>query len=91
LLTLLHPADIPDNIVDFVKMCSKQDSQIRARAAERKSGRWVGRNKKSDNANNTTSASEVLLAGPVAGYYSPAPMDLSALKGRKITLDERVR
>jgi hypothetical protein len=35
----LQHADTPDNIVDFVKMCSKQDSQIRARAAEKKSGR----------------------------------------------------
>jgi hypothetical protein len=33
-----HPADMPDKIVDFIKMCSKRDSQIRARAAEKKSG-----------------------------------------------------
>jgi hypothetical protein len=29
---------MPDNIVDFVKMFSKQDSQFRARAAEKNSG-----------------------------------------------------
>src|SRR6202158_1200193 len=35
----LTSAEIPDNITDFVKMCSKRDAQIRARAAEKKSGR----------------------------------------------------
>jgi hypothetical protein len=87
----LQHADLPDNIVDFVKMCSKRDSQIRARVAERKSGRWEGGYKKPDNTNNTTSAPEVSPAGTVAGYHGPAPMDLSALKGKKITPEERKR
>jgi hypothetical protein len=85
----LQHADMPDKMVDFVKMCSKQDSQIRATAAEMKSGRWEEGNKKAENANNTTSAPGASPAGTVAGYHSPTPMDLSALKGRKITLDER--
>jgi hypothetical protein len=38
----LQHADMPDNHVYFVKMCSKRDSQIRARAAEKKSERWEG-------------------------------------------------
>jgi hypothetical protein len=87
----LQHADMPDNIVDFVKMCSKRDSQIRARAAEKKSGRWEGSYKKPDNANNTTSAPDASPAGTVAGYHGPAPMDLSAIKGRKITPEERKR
>jgi hypothetical protein len=82
---------MPDNIVDFVKMCSMRDSQIRARAAEMKSGRWEGSYKKTDIMNNTTSAPEASPAETVAGYYSPAPIDLSALKGRKITPEERKR
>jgi len=40
--SLTH-ADIPDNIVDFVKMCSKRDAQICAKNAETKSGQWEGR------------------------------------------------
>jgi hypothetical protein len=31
--------NLPDNIVDFVKMCSKWDSLIRASDAEKRSGR----------------------------------------------------
>jgi hypothetical protein len=85
----LQHADMPDNIVDFVKICSKRDLQIRARAAEKKSGRWEGGYKKPDNTNNTTSAPEASPAGTVAGYHDPSPMDLSALKGRKITSEER--
>jgi hypothetical protein len=84
----LQHADMPDNIIDFVKMCSKRDSQIRARAAEQKSGRWEGGYKKP---NNTTPAPKASPAGTVAGYHGPAPMDLSALEGRKITLEERKR
>jgi hypothetical protein len=87
--SLTH-ADIPDKMVDFVKMCSKRDSQIRARLAEKKSARTEG-NKKSDNTNNTTSAPDDLAAGTVAGYHGPALMDLSAMKGRKITPEERKR
>jgi hypothetical protein len=47
--------------------------------------------KKPDNAINTTSAPEALPEGTVAGYYGPAPMDLSALTGRKIIPEERKR
>src|SRR6202158_4801217 len=83
--------EIPDNITDFVKMCSKRDAQIRARAAEKKSGRWEGGYKKPDNVNNTTSAPDAAPAGTVAGYHGPAPMDLSAVKGKKITPEERKR
>jgi hypothetical protein len=87
----LQHADIPDKIVNFVKMCSKRHSQIKARVAEKKSGRWEGGYKKPDNANNTTSAPEASPAGTVVGYHGPAPMDLSALKGRNITPEQRKR
>jgi hypothetical protein len=77
----LQLADMPNNIVHFIKMCSKQNLHIRARVAEKKLGQWEGGYKKSDNTNNTTSAPEASPAGTVAGYHGPAPMDLSALKG----------
>src|SRR6202022_1354180 len=83
---------IPSDLTEFVKMCSKRDSQIRARAAERKSGRWGGGSKKPET--NSTSAPpppETAPAGTVAGYHGPAPMDLSAVKGKKITPEERKR
>jgi hypothetical protein len=67
----LHHADMSGNFVEFIKMCSKRDSQIRARAAEKKSGRWEGGYKKSNNASNTTSAPEALPAGMVAGHHGP--------------------
>src|ERR1700730_5372602 len=54
----LQHTDIPENLVEFVKLCSKRDAQIRARAAERKSGRWEGGWKKNGTANNTTSDPE---------------------------------
>jgi hypothetical protein len=87
----LQHTEMPEDLVEFVKLCSKRDSQIRARAAERKSGRWEGGYKKSDTTTNTTSAPETAPAGTVAGYHGPAPMDLSAVKGRKITPEERKR
>jgi hypothetical protein len=62
---------------------------MRARAAERKSGRWEGGNKKPENANNNTSTPEASPAGIVAGYHGPTPMDFLALQGRKITSEER--
>jgi hypothetical protein len=55
------------------------------------SGQWEDGYKKPDNANNTTSAPKALPAGTVAGYHGPAPMELSALYGRKITPEERKR
>jgi hypothetical protein len=42
----------------------------------------------SDTAGNTTSASKGIQAGPVARYYRPPPMDLSASTGKKITSEE---
>jgi hypothetical protein len=84
----LQHADFPHNIVNFIKMFSIRDSQIWASAAEKMSGRWEGSNEKPDNKNNTTSAAEASPAGTVAGYHGPAPMDLSALKGRNITPEE---
>jgi hypothetical protein len=71
-------------------MCSKRDSQIKAQLAEKRSGPWEG-GKKSDNVNNTTSAPDASPAGTVAGYHGPAPMDLSAIKARKITPEKRKR
>jgi hypothetical protein len=41
--------------------------------------------------NNTISAPEASPAGTVAGYHGPAPMDISALQGSKITPEERKR
>jgi hypothetical protein len=41
--------------------------------------------------NNTTPTPEVALAGTIAGYHGPARIDLSAIKGRKITQEERKR
>ena len=32
----------PESMIEFVKMVSKRDSQLRRRAAEKKSGRWEG-------------------------------------------------
>ena len=86
----LQHIEEPESIVEFVKLCSKRDSQLRRRAAEKKSGRWEGY-KKSDTTTNTTSAPEAAPAGTVAGYHGPAPMDLSAVKGKKITPEERKR
>lgn len=48
----LTHADIPENIVDFVRMCSKRDAQIRARKPETKSSQWEGGYKKLNNLNN---------------------------------------
>ena len=87
----LQHTEIPEDLVEFVKLCSKRDSQIRARTDERKSGRWEGGYKKPDPTTNTTSAPETAPAGTVAGYHGHAPMDLSAVKGRKITPEERKR
>lgn len=40
---------------------------------------------------NATSAQETQSAGTVAWYHGSAPMDLSAVKGKKITAEERKR
>jgi hypothetical protein len=77
--------------MEFVKMCSKRDSQIHARAPERSSEGWTAGPTKHKTTSNSTPAPETVLAGTVAGYHSPAPMNLSAVKGRKITLEERKR
>src|SRR6202022_584910 len=69
----LQHTDIPENLVEFVKLCSKRDAQIRARAAERKSGRWEGSYKKPETPTNNTSAPEAAPAGTVAGYNGHAP------------------
>jgi hypothetical protein len=37
---------------------------------------------------NTISVPEITPAGIVVGYYGPAPMDLSAVKVKKITPEE---
>jgi hypothetical protein len=87
----LQHADMPDNIDDFVKICSKHELQIRARAAQMKSGCREGSYKKPDNANDTTSAPEASPARTVAGYHSPNSMDLSAVKEGKITSEKRKR
>src|SRR6202022_1065679 len=54
----LQYTNIPENLVEFVKLCSKRDSQLRARAAERKSGRWEGGYMKPETTINNTSAPE---------------------------------
>jgi hypothetical protein len=38
----LQHVDMPDNIIDFIKMCSMRDSQIRAGEAKKPSGQWKG-------------------------------------------------
>ena len=81
--------NIPSNLIYFVNLCSKQDSQLQARAAESNSQRWEEGFKKANNANNTTSAPEAAPAESVPGYFSPTPMDILAVKGKKITLEER--
>jgi hypothetical protein len=85
----LQHCDIPTDLTEFVKLCSKRDSQIRAPAAERRSGKWTAGSKRHETQNNTTSVPEVAPAGTMANYHGPAPMDLSAIKGRKITPKER--
>jgi hypothetical protein len=85
----LQHCDITLDLMEFVNMCSKRDTQIHTRAAERKSKSWTAGSKKHETTSNTTPARETVPAGTVAGYHSPAPMDLSAVKGRKITPEER--
>jgi hypothetical protein len=80
-----------ENIVEFAKLCSKRDAQLRARAAVRKSGRWKGGYKKPETMTNNTSFLEAAPAGMVAGYHGPAPMDLSVVLGQKKTLESRKR
>jgi hypothetical protein len=70
--------------MEFVKICSKGDSQIRAQAAERKSRGWAAGSKKQETMSNTISAPEVAPAGRVAGYHCPTLMDPSAVKEKKI-------
>ena len=46
--------------------------------------------KKSETTNNSTSTPstpEIALTGTMVEYHGPAPMDLSAVKGKKITLE----
>jgi hypothetical protein len=85
----LQHCDFLTDLTEFVKLCSKPDSPIRARVAERRSGRWTAQSKKHETQNNTTCAPEAALAETVADYHGPAPIDLSAVKGRKITPEER--
>ena len=82
----LQYTNIPDNLNDFNKLYSKRDSLLRARAAAKKDQQWDRGFKKPDNANSTTSIPEMAPAGTVSNYHGPAPMDLSAVKGKKITL-----
>jgi hypothetical protein len=77
---------MPDNIIDFIKMCLKWDSKIGVKAAGKKSGGWKGGNKKPDNTNNTTPTPKAPPAETVVGYYGPAPIDLSTVKGRRLHL-----
>jgi hypothetical protein len=86
----LQHCDIPSDLIKFVKICTKCVLQIWARAAKRKSRRWTAGSKKYETTSNTTSTPEAIHAGTVAGYFSPGPMDLSAITGRKITLEERM-
>jgi hypothetical protein len=88
---LLQHCDVQEDITEFVKLCSKRDSQIHTRDADKKSGRWTAEYKMPETANNTTSTPEGAPAGTVAGYHGPTPMDLSAVKGKKITPEERKR
>jgi hypothetical protein len=87
----LQHADIPENLIEFVKLCCQRDSQLGARSAGRKSGRWEGGFHKAETTVSTTSAPESQPARTVADYHGPAPMDLSAVKGKKITPEERKR
>jgi hypothetical protein len=55
---------------------------------EKKSGQWEGRHKIFEIMINTIFAPESASPGTVAGYIGPAPIDLLAVKGKKITLEE---
>jgi hypothetical protein len=85
----LQYADMPDNTVAFLKLCSKYHLQIRAWAAKKTSGPWEGNNQKPYTTRNTPSAPEASPVGTVAGYYGPASMDLSELRWRQITPEVR--
>jgi hypothetical protein len=76
------------DLMEFVKFCSKCDSQIRARAAEIRSRRSTAGSKRHQTQSNTTSAPEAAPAGSVADNHSPATMDLSTIIGRKLTPEE---
>jgi hypothetical protein len=52
------------------------------------SGRWEGEYKKPNIMTNTTSAPEMAPARTVASYYNPTLINLSAVKGSKITPEE---
>jgi hypothetical protein len=54
-----------DKLVDFIKMCSKWDLQIRVRAGKKTSGRWEEGYKNFNTANNTISAPK---SSPVGCY-----------------------
>lgn len=62
-----------------------------ASAAEQNSRRWEGGFKKADAMVNTTSTPESQPAGTVAGYHGLTPIDLTAVKGKKIIPEERKR
>jgi hypothetical protein len=80
--------EIPSDLTEFVKICSKCDSQSRARAAPRMSGRLTVGSKKHETTSNTTSAPEATPMRTVAGYFGPATMDRCTIKGSNITAEE---
>jgi hypothetical protein len=56
-------------------------------AEHRSQGWFSSSSKKPDTAVSTTPIPEASPSGSVAGYHGPAPMDLSAVKGKKITTE----
>ena len=87
----LQHTEKSEDFNEFVMLCSKGDTQIRAYDAERKSGKWTVGSKIPENQTNTIFAPENAPAVTVAGYTGPALLDLSAVKGKKITQEEYKR
>jgi hypothetical protein len=76
----------PGDLTEFVKLCLKQGSQIWVHTAECRLERWSSpSSKKPHTAANPTLTPETTPAGTVAGYYGPPLIDLSAVKGKRIT------
>jgi hypothetical protein len=85
-------SDMPRELSAFMTVCQKRDNLIRQRRAEKAAqnkGGGVGF-ASSPRPPPAPKAPETAPPGTIAGYTRPAPMDLSAGKGR-IQAEERVK
>jgi len=84
-------SDMLEKLSAFVTVCQKRDNQIRPRRAETAAqNKGGGVDFASPRPPPPPKAPETALAGTVAGYTGPAPMDLSAGR-RRISVEEKAK